>query len=429
MRQISQTLASGDIGAATAAIQNRLNKFPIDLGVRMAPMPHVKREMRWQDIRDIKNINDLDSDRSNSRAPERSDSGIPDFVNDLLIQLGVVKPVSDLGYGIDPTRRTSRSGARATPAAETDINCNVRFLTRSYGNHVGKRDYKLYIPSSYKGQSMPMVVMLHGCSQNPDDFANGTRMNDLAEEHECIVVYPAQARSANSSNCWNWFKSIDQQRGDGEPSIIAGITREVAENYAIDTDRVYVAGLSSGGAMAIIMATTYPDLYAAVGVHSGLPYASAHDLPSAFAAMRGNGSGAQFQNSPDLASQSASIPIIVFHGDSDTTVNRRNGEQLMEQNVGKSALHRTKRGNRIGPDPTVDVTVEQGQVPNGHRYTCTSHHGDDGRLLAEHWVIHGAGHAWAGGSNSGSYTDGKGPDASREMLRFFYTQSKTVRQL
>ena len=250
---------------------------------------------------------------------------------------------------------------------------------------------------------MPVMVMLHGCTQHPDDFARGTRMNIVAEERQCFVIYPAQTQSANSSKCWNWFNAGDQQRDRGEPSIIAGITQKVIDEYKLDANKVYVAGLSAGGAMAIIMGTTYPDIYAAVGVHSGLPYAAAHDLPSAFAAMKGGLSGTQpRKNNADTGLRS--IPIIVFHGDGDTTVIASNGEKLMEQNAPSTVLQ------------------EEGKVDGGRRYTRTSHHRDNAVAHAEHWVIHGAGHAWAGGSVQGSYTDVAGPDATREMMRFFYTQ-------
>ncbi|SHH43450.1 PHB depolymerase family esterase [Massilia sp. CF038] len=274
-----------------------------------------------------------------------------------------------------------------------------QFIDGSYSNAAGSRDYKLYVPSTYTSAPMPLVVMLHGCTQDPDDFAKGTQMNLLAEELQCFVVYPAQSQQANPSRCWNWFNEQDQQRGMGEPSIIAGITETIMHNHNVDRSQVYVAGLSAGGAMATIMGTLYPDLYAAVGVHSGLPFASAHDLPSALAAMKG-----QFGRS---ASGSKPIPIIVFHGDKDTTVHPANGDELIKQGAHKAARK---------------VVVEPGRVPQGHAYTRTVHHGDDGTAHAEQWLIHGAGHAWSGGSAHGSYTDGKGPDASREMMRFFQTR-------
>ena len=156
-----------------------------------------------------------------------------------------------------------------------------------YANSAGERAYKLYVPSSYTGQPLPLIVMLHGCNQTPDDFAAGTRMNALAEDQSCFVLYPAQSNTANHSRCWNWFRREDQVRDRGEPSIIAGMTRQILNRYGIDSHKVYVAGLSAGGAMAAVMGVTYPDLYAAVGIHSGLACGSAHDLPSALAAMKG----------------------------------------------------------------------------------------------------------------------------------------------
>jgi poly(hydroxyalkanoate) depolymerase family esterase len=275
-----------------------------------------------------------------------------------------------------------------------------KFTDGNYCNAAGMRHYKLYVPSTYTGDAVPLVVMLHGCTQDPDDFARGTQMNVLAEEMQCLVLYPAQSQQANSSRCWNWFSAADQTRDRGEPSIIEGMTRDVMSQYNIDPSQVYVAGLSAGGAMATIMGTLYPELYAAVGVHSGLPYGSAHDLPSALAAMKGN-----------IAASNAkgrTIPIIVFHGDKDTTVHPANGDELIARGV---------------PHDASDIVVEPGRVPQGHAYTRTLHQRADGSPHAEQWLIHGAGHAWSGGNARGSYTDGKGPDASREMMRFFRTQS------
>jgi len=281
-----------------------------------------------------------------------------------------------------------------------------RFVERSYTNGAGTRSYKLYIPSGYTGQAVPLIVMLHGCTQNPDDFATGTRMNELANEHTFLVAYPAQAQNANMQKCWNWFQAADQQRGRGEPSIIAGITGQVIDEYNVAEGRVYVAGMSAGGTMAAIMGATYPDLYAAVGVHSGLAPGSAHDMPSAFTAMRQGGPVTARQETSD-GGRTEIVPTIVFHGDRDTTVHPRNGDRLLAH----------LDGARNGSSPR--VRTRQGQVPGGYEYTRFTYHDADGRDLVERWSVHGLAHAWSGGSYPGSYTDPKGPDASAEMVRFF----------
>jgi poly(hydroxyalkanoate) depolymerase family esterase len=224
-------------------------------------------------------------------------------------------------------------------------------------------------------------------------------MNVVAEEYGCLVLYPAQSARANASRCWNWFNSVDQQRGQGEPAIIAGLTQDIMARYVIDPGQVYVAGLSAGGAMAAIMGTLYPELYAAVGVHSGLPFAAANDLRSAIAAMKGE------RKRRHKAGRAQ--PMIVFHGDRDTTVHPINGDDLIK-------LRRRH--------PHEAIAVEPGRVPDGHAYTRTVHSHPDGSIHAEHWVVHGAGHAWSGGDALGTYTDGKGPNASREMMRFFHTR-------
>ena len=295
-----------------------------------------------------------------------------------------------------------RGRSAPTPTPEPDfISEPGQFLARSYQNSAGRRAYRLYVPSGYRGQPVPLVVMLHGCKQTAEDFAAGTRMNAHAERHSCLVAYPAQSSAANGSKCWNWFSPQHQTRGNGEASLIAGITREVVEDFTIDPRRIYVAGLSAGGAAAAIMGTAYPDLYAAVGVHSGLACGAAHDVPSAFTAMRlGEPSvGGATSPGPRLM-----IPTIVFHGDRDRTVNPRNGEQVLAQ---------------AGTGRELERTIERGQVPGGHAYTRTLYTERNGQVVLESWIVHGAGHAWSGGNPAGSYTDPYGPDAGREMLRFF----------
>ncbi|MCA1852084.1 MAG: PHB depolymerase family esterase, partial [Beggiatoa sp.] len=304
---------------------------------------------------------------------------------------------------------------------ETDpevVPAGGRFVERSYTNQAGTRSYKLYVPSGYIGQDVPLVVMLHGCTQDPNDIAAGTHMNALAEEHIFLVAYPAQAQGANMNKCWNWFKASDQQRGRGEPSLVAGITRQIIDEYNVADGRVYVAGMSAGGAMAAIMAEAYPDLYAAVGVHSGLAPGAAHDMPSAFAAMSQGGPATPRRNVPTAAATGESariVPAIVFHGDRDTTVHPRNADHLLEHYCTTKTTR--SRGEAGGSTPR--GTVRQGQIPGGHAYTRATYRDTGGHAIVERWTVHGLGHAWSGGSSSGSYTDPKGPDASAEMVRFF----------
>jgi poly(hydroxyalkanoate) depolymerase family esterase len=297
------------------------------------------------------------------------------------------------------------SATAPAPAEETG-----QFVAGTYTNHAGTREYKTYIPALYHGQPLPLLVMLHGCKQDPDDFALGTRMNALADEHGFVVVYPKQAREANVSHCWNWFQAKDQQRGEGEPSLIAGITRAVMDTYHLDRRRVYVAGLSAGGAMAAIMATTYPDVYAAAGIHSGLAYAAAGDLPSAVAAMRGETSKRSRHKRRDAFHRK--VPTIVFHGDRDKTVHPNNGDQVI--------AHASSPRSNVRPDASAEgeSTVETGWM-SGRTYTRKIYQDRSRRSIVEQWIVHGAGHAWSGGSANGSFSDPKGPDASREMLRFF----------
>ena len=252
--------------------------------------------------------------------------------------------------------------------------------------------------------------MLHGGTQGPDDFAAGTRMNALAEKHGFLVAYPSQCKSANPSLCWNWFKPQDQMRSGGEPSIIAGITNEIVSTYDIDPQRVFVAGLSAGGAMAGVMGATYPEVYAAVGVHSGLPHRSATDVASAFAAMRGDPRVQRRQRKPRPAPDHARrVRTIVFHGDADHIVHPSNAAKIVEaQTKGGDSVERAKARSSASRTYTRAVTRDK-----------------TGTVVVEQWLIHGSGHAWSGGSADGTYTDPHGPDASREMVRFFLEELRS----
>ncbi len=306
----------------------------------------------------------------------------------------------------------SPSGMTVGRAAKASVPEGARFLEGSYTNGAGTRSYKLYVPSGYTGQAVPLIVMLHGCTQSPDDFATGTRMNGLAEEHTFLVAYPAQSGNANMQRCWSWFQAADQQRGRGEPSIIAGITREVMDEYNVEEGRVYVAGMSAGGAMAAILGATYPDLYAAVGVHSGLAPGAAHDPSSAFTAMRQGGPVVERPENTGEGRRKI-LPTIIFHGDGDKTVHPRNGDRLLAHLGSES---------RNGSSPR--VSTRRGRVPGGHEYTRFTYEDGEGRDLVERWSVHGLGHAWSGGGHPGSYTDPRGPDASAEMVRFFRQHQK-----
>ena len=299
--------------------------------------------------------------------------------------------------GARSLRRTHRP---AVPAVRRPAG---RFDAFSYSNAAGTRAYRLYVPAGHSGGPMPLVVMLHGGTQDAATFAAATGMNDLAERQGLLVAYPEQPRSANAGRYWNWFVPGHQRRGAGEPSLIAGITRHVTGRYGADVTRVYVAGFSAGGAMAAVMAAVYPDLYAAAGVHSGLPYAAAGDVASAFAAMK------QGPPRPDRP-QGRTAPLIVFHGDRDAIVAPANAAGLIDH-----ALAAASPDRRPGP-PT---TVTTGQVPGGHAYTRTCYQDPAGTALAERWTIHHGGHAWSGGVPHGSYTNPSGPDASAEFIRFF----------
>jgi poly(hydroxyalkanoate) depolymerase family esterase len=303
------------------------------------------------------------------------------------------------------TKRFEQAGHASAPAYSPAPSPAApgRFETRSFAGAGGARDYKLYIPANLPQGRRPLVVMLHGCTQSPDDFAAGTRMNELAEAEGFLVAYPEQSRAANAQKCWNWFNVADQQRETGEAALIAGIARAIIADGAVDSSRVYVAGLSAGGAAAAIMANTYPDLFAAAGVQSGLACGAARDMPSAFAAMKKGGRGAVPPKTR------APVPTIVFHGDRDATVHPVNGDSVSAPAApaGATALHETR-----------------GQSEGGMDYTRTVHRDTDGRPVLEQWQVHGLAHAWSGGSAEGSYTEPKGPDASREMLRFFLENAR-----
>lgn len=266
----------------------------------------------------------------------------------------------------------------------------------------GRRRYRLYVPASAAQGPRPLVVMLHGCTQNAGDFAAGTAMNTVAEEHGCLVLYPEQDRGANHNGCWNWFEPGHQRASGGEPAIIAAMTRQIAAEHGADPKRVYAAGLSAGGAMAAILGAEYPELYAAVGIHSGLAAGTGKDMISGLHAMK---------HPPKPAAAGQGVPVIVFHGDADHLVHPGNGEAVLKQFTGAHAGGGLQQQRHSGD-------------AGGRKFTRTGWRHADGRRVAEHWLVHGVGHAWVGGKAAGSHTDASGPCASTEMLSFFLEQSR-----
>lgn len=293
--------------------------------------------------------------------------------------------LADGSFGLD-------GGTARAPSPLPD---GARFEERSFSCAAGGRDYKLYVPAALPDGPQGLIVMLHGCKQNPDDFARGTAMNALAEAHGLLVAYPRQTNAENASACWNWFAPMHQSRGAGEPAILAGLAEAVATEFGIDRRRIFAAGLSAGGAMAAVLGATYGDVFSGVGVHSGLAHGSAHDVISAFAAMRGDGV-------PASQAAASPVPTIIFHGTADRTVHPVNAQRLAEGVQSRPGLGRSSSGRSAGGRAYSRSVVAAGETP-----------------LLESWLVEGAGHAWSGGDASGSYTDPTGPDASAEMVRFF----------
>lgn len=392
MDEATRHTRAGDLHAATAAIQRAMMPAPI-APPRARPAAPPATDART-----------ADASSARETAPARQQRvAAADIIDVDVREIREPKRPVHMAQASQATHADPAAPiVRDTPAPQARSSESPTFEAQRYSGAAGQMDYKLFIPARTTQAPMPLVVMLHGCTQNPDDFAAGTAMNRLAQEQGFAVLYPAQSQQANPQRCWNWFKHNHQVRDRGEPAMIAGATRDAMARHAIDPRRVFVAGLSAGGAMAAIMGRAYPDLYAAVGVHSGLAAGAATDLPSAMMAMNGVGGGGQ-PVSP------CAVRTIVFHGDADSTVHPVNGERAF------AACADPKAANQV---------EEIGAAQAGGRgATRTVKRAGDGTVIAEYWVVHGARHAWSGGDAAGSYTDAAGPDASREMLRFFMNAS------
>ncbi|WP_298429442.1 PHB depolymerase family esterase [uncultured Jannaschia sp.] len=360
MRRTLDLTKSGDLGTATRQIQAALS------GSGDAPHAEAAAEP------------DPKPKRTAATASRVEDAEI---VDETPPRRRARKP---LGATLDALRRRPR----ATGGAMPELADGAVWDRRRHAGRFGARDVRVHIPASVAAEGAAgLIVMLHGCTQTPEDFAIGTAMGRQAEDHRLVVAYPAQDRSANAQGCWAWFQPADQGRG-GESALIAEMAGQIATEFAVPDGRVFVAGLSAGGAMAAVTAAAHPEVFGAAGVHSGLAPGAARDMVSAFAAMRGDGTAAQ---------PGPTMPMILFHGDADRTV----------------APAAADWGTRDLDTPATDAPAN-----HGRRVRRTV-----GRTMAggavEVWRIAGAGHAWSGGDPRGSYADAAGPDASAEMVRFF----------
>jgi poly(hydroxyalkanoate) depolymerase family esterase len=372
MQKSTALVRDGNVLEATKLIQSVLR-------AGVAEAEHSSSDLEEQPIHQRRGVKDLNRNFAQpGHATARPRRSLRE--NIALLQKGTALPLPRVARGREP------------------IPHGASFETNSFSCAAGSRNYKLYVPSKPSISPRPLVVMLHGCTQDADDFASGTGMNRLAEELNVLIAYPEQSSGHNQLKCWNWFDPQHQRQNFGEPAIIAGIVDEIVSKRTADRSRIFVIGLSAGGAMAIVLGKTYPEVFSGIGVHSGLPYLSASDVASAFAAMKKTRSGSRSDRG------SLKTRTIVFHGDADTTVHVGNGSQVFSE--------------AFASDDT-KLTISNGEVPGGHRYSVTKAKSADGETVAEYWMIKGAGHAWSGGHLAGSYTDPKGPDASREMLRFF----------
>jgi poly(hydroxyalkanoate) depolymerase family esterase len=318
--------------------------------------------------------------------PERPSGGAP-----------APPPRRPLGEVLRALRARPAMPPNTEPQHEPAHDFGERFLTRVYRGPAGSLGYRLYLPADHGRRDLALALMLHGCTQNPEDFALGTQMNGLADEFGLVVAYPRQPRRANASSCWNWFDPRHQNRGSGEPANLAGLAQALAKEFGVGPERIFAAGLSAGGAMAEVLAATCPDVFAAVGVHSGLPYRSAVDVPSAFAAMK----GAWADEPAQPAASGRRCRKIIIHGLADQTVHPVNGERILDQAEQENRLTR------------IDTPTGAGRISR------TVLEDAEGRALIEHWQVEGGGHAWFGGDRRGSFTQTIGLDASRVMVRFF----------
>lgn len=295
------------------------------------------------------------------------------------------------------------------------------FERYTYTNDAGTRTYKVYVPAAYSGEAaVPLIVDLHGCGSNADEEARWSRFNELAETFGLLVAYPEQSSSANGSRCWNWFLTEHQSRDAGEPTLIAGITREVMSRWSVDPRRVYVAGISAGGAMSDIMAATYPDLYAAAMIYAGCEYKGGTTCLGAVAALPAEESGRLAYEA--MGPRARVVPIFVIQGDTDAVVPAPNAELVVQQFLASDDW--ADNGANDGSVSRDRSATRSGQKPGGRAYDIDDYTDAAGCLLAQRWLIRGIGHAWSNAEPNGTprdaaLTDPLGPDVSTPTVEFF----------
>ena len=295
-----------------------------------------------------------------------------------------------------------------------------RFVDGAFTADAGTRRWKLWVPNGYDAaRRHPLIVMLHGCTQDPDDLARGTRATDRADRAGALVLFPEQPESANPKKCWNWYDPAHQRRDDGEPSLIVGMTRQVSRDWAVDSQRVYLAGISAGAAMASIVAISYPDVYAAAALHSGIPYRAASTVMEAVGVMA--------KGAPDTArlarlaleamgTRARPIPAIIVQGADDPIVRPVNATHTRDAWVAMNALARGKSS----ASATLDVNARRTEFSAGGLAVVRECFGESTARTCEveTLLVSGLGHAWSGGSKLGTFTDERGPDATEAIMHF-----------
>ncbi|MGE3287759.1 MAG: PHB depolymerase family esterase [Pseudonocardia sp.] len=299
---------------------------------------------------------------------------------------------------------------RRRPARPAAAHRPGRWLRDVHAGPAGRRVFDVYVPAGRRRGRLPVVLLLHGCLQTADEFAHASRFPQVADRNGVLLVVAHQERYHQPRRCWRWYEAAHQERDAGEPGILAGIVAQVLderERWRADPARVYVAGISAGGAMALILAAAYPDVFAAAGVHSAPPYRAATRLTEALTAMAGRGSV------PHPAAGDRMAPVVCLQGSEDTVVRPANGDRVIEQWL----AHRAAADH--GATRTVRSRRFRGRTADGTRYAVRRWYTARGRVSLEYWSVQGLEHAWSGGQPGGSFADPRGPRAATVMWRFF----------